>query len=60
MKKWELVEDPAVLFAEITPEDLIFLVCIPLGEKDQFLKKHQKVQINVTEVNLGDTLLLRD
>ena len=44
----------------MTTEDLIFLVCIPKEEKEQFIKKHQKAQINITEVNLGDTLLLKD
>jgi hypothetical protein len=36
------------------------MVCLPKEEVDAFKKAHQKLQKNVTEVNLGDSLMYKD
>jgi hypothetical protein len=56
MPKWEQLDDVSYLFTELTPDILIFLVCLPIEEKETFKKSHQKQPRDVTEVNLGDQL----
>lgn len=60
MKKWQLLDDPSYLFAELSSELMIFLVCLPEDEKDNFLKNHQKVPKSPTDVNSGDLLTYVD
>jgi hypothetical protein len=36
---------------------MLYLVCLPKEEKDAFLKAHHKKPRDVTEVNLGDTII---
>ena len=36
---------------------MVYIVCLPIDQKDLFLKAHHKNPRDVTEVNLGDTLI---
>lgn len=60
MKDWQELEDYSLALTEISSSILMFLVCIPLAEKDIFLKAHKKVPKDATEANLGDYLLYED
>ena len=60
MKTWEEVDDVSMLFAELTSEVLVFLVCLSEDQKEAFQKAHQRQAKSVTEVNLGDYLIFLD
>ena len=57
MKRWQILEDPSYLFTELSSEIMLYLVCFAKEEKDAFLKAHHKKPRDVTEVNLGDTII---
>lgn len=60
MKRWQLLDDPSYLFAELSSELMIFLVCLSEDEKELFQKNHQKSPKDPTEVNSGDILTYSD